>query len=245
MPGPEEDLAKESLQETLQGEDSGDLPSQRSSDCDPNSHEDIGEGEAQDLTSDQATGPPGAMCEGHSLKEGQTPQPTSNLTQLLSPPLHLLDGVVDRGEKKEDDIPDPDGQPMPTQGLSLQGAPHHLKWDLPTGRVGDPPGLGNSPGSSHLHEVKPLANDNLLDDALYPPMDQEELDQLDGILLDLRVVPTGQGEHLKQENQQDQRHHQQSGDLHSTQPYPHSLDLTTGRVGDPPGLDLGLGSSHQ
>ena len=89
--------------------------------------------------------------------------------------------------------------------------------------------------------------DSLLDDALYPPMEQEELDMLDGILLGLKVVPTGQGEHQKQENQQDQHQHQQPDpdSLHLSHPHPHKLDLPTGRVGDPPGLDSSLGSSQQ
>ena len=79
-------------------------------------------------------------------------------------------------------------------------------------------------------------------------MDQEELDKLDmldGILLGLKRVPTGQGQHQKQENQQDQHQHQQPEAPHLPHPYPHSLDLPTGRVGDPPGLDSGLGSSQQ
>ena len=79
---------------------------------------------------------------------------------------------------------------------------------------------------------------------MFPPMDHEELKLLDTIMEDASKVLTGQGDQLEQGRQLRQ---QSTEEQDSTCHLPHKLDLPTGRVGDPPGLDLdqGLGSSQQ
>ena len=72
--------------------------------------------------------------------------------------------------------------------------------------------------------------------------DHEELRLLDSFMKDASKVLTGQGDQLEQGGQLSQ---QSPHDEDSTCHLPHKLDLPTGRVGDPPGLDLSLGSSHQ
>ena len=124
-------------------------------------------------------------------------------------------------DEQEDDLP----PPLQHQKSAQTGPKQDLKLDQSSGRVGNPPGLGCGPGSSHLLEVKDPNEIGNVDEVLFPPMDHEELELFDSIMLDAGKVPTGQGDQLEQGRQLNQQHPQ---DLDSTCQLLHKLDLPTG-----------------
>ena len=161
---------------------------------------------------------------------------------MLPQLLHLLCREED---EQEDDLPPP---PKSLNHLkpALTGTRQDLKLDQSSGRVGDPPGLSPGSGSSQHSEVKVQEMNDKVDESLYPPMNLEELEQLDLMMLDAGKVLTEQSEEQQEKGDQAEPHLQQvpqDQDLFSQQQ--HKWELPAGRVGDPPGLDLGLGSSQQ
>ena len=122
-------------------------------------------------------------------------------------------------DEQEDDLPPPPEclnllkatQTGPKQDHKEQD----LKLDQSSGRVGDPLGLSPGSGSSQLPEVKVLHKIHNVDEALFPPMNHEELELLDSMMLDAGKVLTGQSD------QRDQRDQQEKGE----QPNQHQLQL--------------------
>ena len=77
-----------------------------------------------------------------------------------------------------------DGKGGSTQQLST------AQWDLLTGRVGDPPGLDTSLGSSQALQVEPLISQVPNLDEMFPLMSPEELDWVDRISSTQSPEPT-------------------------------------------------------
>ena len=161
-------------------------------------------------------------------------------------------------EEQEDDLP-PLQKPTRLHESAQSAQKEHkkslknlnLKWDKSSGWVGDPPGLSNSSGSSQQPEVKAHKEFSIIDDALFPPMDNEELEMVNSFLVEAGKLLTNQADKGDQRGQQEQGQHQEPQqqqppqDQDSTNQHSLKWDLPTGRVGDPPGLDLCLGSSQQ
>ena len=121
--------------------------------------------------------------------------------------------------------------------------PLPLKWDQSAGRVGDPPGLGQAPGSSQQQEVK-LSSNEATDDHLFPPMQPDVLQWLESSKLDqewTRAVEDKE-EQRGEQGQQDGHHQLQDYRLQlqdqdeEKQPQSLKWDLPAGRAGNPPGL---------
>ena len=108
-----------------------------------------------------------------------------------------------------------------------------------SGRVGDPPGLSLGSGSSQLPEVKVLQKIYNVDEALFPPMNHEELELLVSMMLDGGKVLTGQSDLRDQRDQQEkgeqlsQHPLQLPQDQDTTSQHQLKWDLATGRAGDP------------